>query len=122
GSNRSQRFQVLLGDLIEHSLDQDTVQMSQPVQKAYEQLRAFMFTEVYLNSRAKAEEKKVKHVLEELYMHYMAHPDVMPEEYRHILEREGKARAVCDYISGMSDRFAVAQFEELFIPKSWNVY
>lgn len=122
GSDRSARFQVLVGDLIAHSLDSDRIQMSEEVQKAYNELRAFMFAEVYLNSRAKAEEQKVKHVLEELYVHYMAHADRLPEEYCHILEREGRARAVCDYISGMSDRFAVAQFEELFIPKSWNVY
>ena len=94
--------------------------MSDPVLKAYNELRDFMFAAVY-RSKAKDEEQKVMYILEGLYRYYEKNPDSLPEEYRMIADEEGKERAVCDYISGMSDRFAVRSFEELFVPKSWSV-
>lgn len=122
GSDPSGRFLVMISDLVEQSAGKDEIRMSQPVRNAYEQLRAFMFEKVYLNPQAKAEESKVAYILEGLYRFYLEHPDRLPEEYRQIMEEEGSTRAVCDYISGMSDRFAVSQFHELFIPKSWSIY
>lgn len=120
GENSSSRFTVLVSDLVEQSQGKAEISMSEPVLKAYNELRDFMFAAVY-RSKAKDEEQKVMYILEGLYRYYEKNPDSLPEEYRMIADEEGKERAVCDYISGMSDRFAVRSFEELFVPKSWSV-
>lgn len=118
GENGSSRFTVLVSDLVEQSQGKAEISMSEPVLKAYNELRDFMFAAVY-RSKAKDEEQKVMYILEGLYRYYEKNPDSLPEEYRIIADEEGKERAVCDYISGMSDRFAVRSFEDLFIPRSW---
>ena len=120
GETSSSRFTVLVSDLVEQSQEKAEISMSEPVLKAYNELRDFMFAAVY-RSKAKDEEQKVMYILEGLYRYYEKNPDSLPEEYRMIADEEGKERAVCDYISGMSDRFAVRSFEELFVPKSWSV-
>ena len=61
-------------------------------------------------------------MLEQIYDHYSKQPEEMPEQYVGIAEKEGVDRAVCDYIAGMSDIYAIDQFEKLFVPKRWNVY
>ncbi|MFR9190895.1 MAG: hypothetical protein ACLVL7_12220 [Anaerotruncus massiliensis (ex Togo et al. 2019)] len=57
-----------------------------------------------------------------LYRHFAEHPQELPDEYQAIYEREDAARAACDYISGMSDRYAVATYERLFVPRPWEIY
>ncbi len=85
-------------------------------------LRALMFQDVYLNPAAKQEEEKAEHVVEELYLYYSRYPEKMSEEYRRLLhEEEPKERVVCDYISGMTDQYALETFRNLFIPKGWSV-
>jgi dGTPase len=59
-------------------------------------------------------------LLERLYEYYLAHPEEMPGLYVGNIERDGVARCVCDYISGMSDRYAIETYRELFIPKVWR--
>ena len=67
------------------------------------------------------EEGKARDLVKYLYTHFTAHVEKMPEEYRRIAEQEGAERAACDYISGMSDRYAVSLCEELLIPKFWQL-
>ena len=49
----------------------------------------------------------------------MDKPELLPENYRRIAELDGKERAVCDFVAGMTDRYAVSTFESFFVPKSW---
>ena len=79
-----------------------------------------MFEHVYRNPICKGEEQKAQDLLKYLYEYYAANPEKMTGEYKAVLEREGVQRAVCDYISGMTDQFAVAKFNELSIPKFWT--
>ena len=95
--------------------------MSPEVQEAFDALHAFMFSTVYRNPVAKEEEKKVPDLVRKLYRYYAAYPEKLPEEMRRIAEQEGLDRAVCDYIAGMSDRFAVQIFEKMVVPKSWGL-
>ena len=60
-------------------------------------------------------------VIAALYGHYCAHPEKMPPLYREIAENEGAGRAACDYISCMTDRFAIETYKELYVPKVWRV-
>ena len=83
-----------------------------------------MFKHVYTNPRAKGEEKKAEDMLALLFRHYEENLELLPKEYLKRMEerRETPSRAICDYIAGMTDRFAVAKFRELTIPRSWSIY
>ena len=97
------------------------IHMDDDIQQAFNELRNFMFEHVYSNSIAKAEEYKAKMLVEKLYRYFIKYPDKMPEEYINIMNRFSKERAVCDYVSGMTDLYAVNLYNELFIPKSWKL-
>ena len=70
---------------------------------------------------AKGEEGKAQEMIRMLYRYYMDHADKLPEEFQSIELQEGRERAVCDYIAGMTDAYAVEMYQELFIPKAWTV-
>ena len=83
-------------------------------------MRQFMFENVYQNPVAKGEEGKAEMLTETLYQHFMKHIDDMPEEYLNLLsEGEPREQVVCDYVGAMTDRFAIALYEDIYIPKSW---
>ena len=81
--------------------------------KDLNKLRDFMFEKVYLNSEAKIEENKVEGIINKLFDYYLSYIDKTISEKEDIIKF-----AVCDYIAGMTDRYAVCKYEELFIPKS----
>ena len=83
-----------------------------------------MFQKVYLNPIAKLEESKAIKMLTELYAYYIDHPEAMSREYVALIEKKGvpKDRAVCDWLSGMTDQYSMKKFKEIFIPRAWEVY
>ena len=84
-------------------------------------LRKWMFANVYVGGKAKEEEGKAQQMIELLFNYYMDHPEALTGEYKDLMEKgTGKERAVCDYISGMTDTYAIEKFEELFVPKGWK--
>ena len=87
----------------------------------FDTFREFMFGSVYKNVKAKGEERKIYGILNGIFKHYLEFPDEMPEEYRRIAEQDGLHRAVCDYVSGMTDKYAMCQYSELYIPEAWQV-
>lgn len=96
--------------------------MSEPVEKAMMQMRNFMSVNVYHNPLAKSEESKAEKLMETLYEHFMKHIDSLPEEFLNLLsEGEAKEQVVCDYVGAMTDRFAIATYNEIYIPKSWSL-
>lgn len=121
GDRRSARINTLVCSIVEHSTPTQ-LKMASDVQQAFDELYRFMYDNVYNNPVAKSEESKVPGLVEALYRHYLAAPDKLPDELRIVREREGPERAVCDYIAGMSDRFAVQEFEALTVPQSWARY
>ena len=80
-----------------------------------------MYSDIYTNPLAKGEESKVDGILSALYGRYCREPERLPEDFVGVLEREGTERAVCDYISGMTDGYAMEKYGELFIPFAWTV-
>ena len=120
GHSVRERLNTMIHDLIIHSMGKDDILMSDPVFKALMGLRAFMFENVYRNPVAIAEEKKAKGVLAALFEYYISKPEELPEEYRMIAEIDGTEIAVCDYIAGMTDRYAVMTFQRLYQPKFWQ--
>ncbi|MDD2956159.1 MAG: deoxyguanosinetriphosphate triphosphohydrolase [Oscillospiraceae bacterium] len=119
GRGKSERIATLTTSLIENS--SETVAMSAECLRAFHRLRDFMFEAVYTNPVAKGEEGKAEDVVKALYAYFVKYPEKLPTEYKAVGEREGAHRAACDYISGMSDRYAIGVYSDLFIPKSWNV-
>lgn len=120
GGSPRDRINSLVTDLVGCSTDKPEVMLSPERLKALNALREFMFDRVYFNPVAKSEESKGKALLCRLFEHFARHIDELPEEYRVIAEVEGGARAVADYIAGMTDRFAVMKYSELTIPKGWE--
>ena len=122
GSTTRERLNPLVHDIIAQSMGKSEICMSEPVENAMHALRRFMFTNVYTNPIAKGEEVKARNMLEGLFYYYMEHPEELSDEFRTMLEsgRDPLERVVCDYISGMTDQYAIYKFEEYFVPKSWN--
>ncbi len=120
GDSKSKRITTLIVSVVENTKDDD-VAMAPDVYEAYLALHKFMFATVYVDPVAKSEEDKVEKLMSELYTQYKKHPEKLPPFYRVIVENSGADRAVTDYISGMTDNFAIKMFEELFVPKSWTL-
>lgn len=125
GETTSERINTLVLDMIQNSgVCRDgvfVVAQSQETGECMEELRGFMFESVYKNPVAKGEESKAISVLEELYRHFESHSGDIPELYASRLGRDSLPRVLCDYISSMTDRYAIEVFKEVFIPKSWHV-
>ena len=123
GTTVKERLDIMIHDIIFNSMDKNEIIVSPDVEYAMVWLRKWMFEHVYKNNDAKGEEGKAQQLIVSLFEYYLKHIDRLPEEYLDMMEKrnEKKERVVCDYISGMSDSYAIDKFEELFVPKSWNV-
>lgn len=118
GKSKSERITTLVTSVIENSTDE--IRYSDEVRAAHDELRAYMFESVYYAEETNKEKNKACHIVEYLFDHYMKNWGDMPELYRKIAETEGKEKAVGDYISCMTDDYAIDRFTELCIPKSWS--
>ena len=123
GHSVRERLNNMICDMIQNSMDKPCISMSSGMEEAMQGLRSWMFENVYKNEKPKAEESKAQNMIAQLYEYYMQHVDKLPTEYVLLMVNgEKKSRVVCDYIAGMSDIYAIDQFEELFVPRRWNVY
>ncbi|MFN3373992.1 MAG: deoxyguanosinetriphosphate triphosphohydrolase [Chloroflexus sp.] len=131
GDSHSKRLATMVGDMIEHNWwatgegvppDPPLISMSPAILAATNKLRDFLYQTVYWRSEAKAEDEKVRFIIETLYTHFMRHPEELPAELMAIIERRGEPveQAVVDYIAGMTDRYALTVFKRIFIPRTWG--
>lgn len=123
GETHGERINTMVTSVVAASRDCATVTMTPDVQAATNDLRAFLFERVYLNPKAKAEETKAKEVVYALFTHYVTNPERLPDRYRlRIGTAEGETveRAVADFISGMTDRYAIEAYQERFVPRVWR--
>ena len=121
GETHSQRINTLVSDVVRSSADKPIITMTPSVENAMLELREFMFERVYRNPVAKGEEVKARRIIQELYKYYLAHPEKLPEDFQPQLDLEGMPRVVCDYVAGMTDKYAVYKFEEIFVPTGWAI-
>lgn len=121
GNTHRDRINALVTNMIYHSMRDGSLGMDAEISEAMEALRTFMFQRVYKNPVAKGEESKARRILQELYLFYVKYPEKLPPDFLPQLSYEGIERTVCDYIAGMSDKYAMYKYEELFIPVSWKV-
>ena len=123
GSTSSKRISTIISDIVSVSMEKDYIAMSPDIKNAFYSMRQFLFKNVYIGSVAKTEEDKAKHIVFELYQYYIDNLTKLPSAYHNRYEiGDSKEQVVCDYIAGMTDRYAVHTYMDLFFPKSWNIY
>ncbi len=120
GHTHSERISTMIHDMVEHSASADRIGMSARVWDAMMTLRQWLFDNVYLSDRAKAEEPKAYGVVQALFRHYLRNPDELPSEYASS-SPDDLVQCVVDYVAGMTDRFAIRTYEQLFVPTRWRV-
>ncbi|MFH0801283.1 MAG: deoxyguanosinetriphosphate triphosphohydrolase [bacterium] len=123
GNSHSKRIHTMVMDAIETSWDRPAISLCTPVREAIDLLKNFMFQRVYVGSRAKDEDDRARELIRRLFRFFMENPGRIPPHFAEagssLQKEEGRARAVCDYIAGMTDRYAISLFKELFVPKGW---
>ncbi|MBK5253068.1 MAG: deoxyguanosinetriphosphate triphosphohydrolase [Peptostreptococcaceae bacterium] len=122
GETHSKRINNLIESLVISSERKDRITLDDEHGVALDEMRSFMFENVYNSENVKKAEdlNKVEVVITSLYNYYVEHPDKMPKIYHEIVKNEGTNVAVKDYIAGMTDRYALSAYSELFVPKAWK--
>ena len=121
GYSCGQRLDFFIHNIVTNSKGRDDVSMSPEAEEAMRKMREFMFRSVYKNPIAKGEENKAESLIVTLYEYYMNHTKKLPEFLYKLLDvDEPLEKIVCDYIGSMTDRFAIAQYQEIYIPKTWH--
>lgn len=121
GETHSQRINTMITDIVKNSQDKDRISMTEEVNHATEMLRDYMFHSVYKACLAAQEEQKVHTIIGLLFERFCAHPEDLPQPFQKFIEEDGIETCVADYIAGMTDEYAVLQFEAFFVPKSWTM-
>lgn len=124
GSTHGNRINTMIVDIIENSLNKNYITMSKEVGDKTNKLRDFMFENVYFNKNAKSEEEKTEYIISELYKYYYKNQDKLSIEHMKIFDHiEASIEdIICDYIAGMTDRYVVNLFTNIFIPKPWEKF
>ena len=119
GVGHGTRIGALITDVVANS-ENGNIRLSPRFQKAYDILHEFLFDNIYRNKVVKGEESKAESMIKQLFEHYLLYPEQLPDAYSATRAEEGDERAIVDYISGMSDRYAVTRFLALTVPRSWD--
>lgn len=118
GRNKSARISTLIGAIVENGSEE--ICMTPEIHRLYDELYQFMYFNLYTNEIAKKEENKVQDIIYKVYDHYIHHLEELPTEYKLALDTEGDQKVTCDYIAGMTDRYIIDIYKDLFLPQSWN--
>ncbi len=125
GETSSERIASMVLDVIAHSLDSAQVCMSEPTQQATDMLKDFLFERVYQEEAIGLKElNKAKGILKALFRLYMEQPELLPQSGHRPTDNmsvESLAQAVCDYLAGMTDRFAMDTYSRYFVPRMWHI-
>jgi dGTPase len=117
GETSTARIDFLVRDMVAHSANKNTVSLSPGVAGILSQLRVYLFENTYAHQLHQSERKKIQTLVSLLFEYYIAHPQKLPGELR---RNETPARAAADYIAGMTDRFAMKRFREIYMPSAWE--
>ena len=120
GNSHSERIDTMVSSIIRSSMNRPSISMESEVQAATDTLRDFLFERVYRNPIAKSEESKAQVMLMYLFEYFVKHPEKMPHTYRKNCDRDSVERCACDFISGMTDRYAIEVYSDICIPKVWR--
>ncbi len=120
GRSHSERINRMITAVIDFAIKNEAIELTGNIGEATWKLRRYMFEHVYIGSDAKKEEEKAMYCIRQLYEYYIKKPGKMPEEFVGRIEEFGLETVVCDYIAGMTDRYAIAEYVNIFIPSPWS--
>ncbi len=120
GSDTSSRINTAIMDIVHTSEGKPYVRMSDERQEALNLLRAFMFEHVYERANRLIQES-AERMLTALFEYFLSHTHELPALYQRIAAQEGAARAVCDFLSSMTDKYAISVFKRLYVPREGSV-
>lgn len=120
GRGHSERINRMVTSVITASAGKPEIAFTTEIGEATMQLRKFLFDHVYTNPLAKSEDKKAQELLVRLFEYYVKHPEEMPDLYYRNTKTEPVERCVCDFVGGMTDRYAIDRYTDLFIPQVWR--
>ena len=122
GHSHRARINALVNDVVENSQDRDEIHMSPFFTENMNALRKYMFENVYHNERVKRHEDlhRVEIVISSLYDYFIDHSDLLPEDKQELIEEYGVPEVVKDHVAGMTDRYALNQYNDIFIPRGWK--
>ena len=121
GHTHSERINTMVASVISASENKPEIRMESDVWEATDRLRDFLFERVYRDNVAKDEEIKAKDMLAQLFCYFEEHPEKLPIDYLETISKESVGRAVCDYVSGMTDRYALDLYHSIFVPEVWRI-
>ncbi len=119
GNSTKDRINTLISSVYEASYQKDKISLTSDVNVAITNLRKFMFDTVYLTEKAMVEEEKAFKMLSALFDYFIKDPSKLPSIYKKLLNDYSEETVVCDYISGMTDRYATKVFKQIFIPENF---
>jgi dGTPase len=121
GDTHSGRIARMVMDVVEQSDGKPVVQMSEPMLQAMNQMKEFMFENLYHHPKVQKEREKMTRILHLMFDYYMENPSELSEKFRPTDDSvEARAQAVCDYLAGMTDRYALYKYEQIFLPRTWG--
>jgi len=120
GSTSRERINTAVSSVYRNSLGKPKVELEDEVLQASEKLRAFMFERVYQTKYARGEEEKAERMISATYEYFIKNPSELPQTYINLTEKYSVEQVVCDYLSSMTDRYAVYTFNKLFVPNGWT--
>lgn len=121
GKSVRERINTLIIDIVNNSFDKNDICQSKEIKEAMQDLRKWLFENLYKNSEAKQEEEKAEKIVEILFNYYIEDINRLPDESKWLLNiSNDKNQIVADYIAGMTDDYCVATFKKIFIPEGWK--
>ena len=121
GNTSSQRINTMIYSIYRNSDEKNKVEMEEEIANATNELRTFMFQRVYNQKAFKDEEERADRMISALYEYYRNNLDKLPDFFIGRLELDNVDTVICDYISGMSDLYAIKMFDQIFVPKNWKL-
>ncbi|MDR7420855.1 MAG: deoxyguanosinetriphosphate triphosphohydrolase [Armatimonadota bacterium] len=115
GPTRGRWLDVIVRDIVAQAADGEAIDLSATVRDALNRLKDFLVERVYLSAPARVQAARGQRMLRLLFEHFASHPEAVPVDLRAAAADERPARAVCDYLAGMTDRYAIRTFEDVFV-------
>lgn len=119
GNNHSARINTMVKDIITFSKDKPKIGMSEEIAQTTEKLRQYLYENLYTKDTIAKEFAKAKKILKELYVYFKDHPQFLMSKIEREIKDEKIERVICDFIAGMTDRYALMLYEKIFIPQEW---
>jgi dGTPase len=120
GATSRERINCAVSSVYRNSVGKPLVEMEKDVEAASEKMRAFMFDNVYFTKFARGEEEKAERMLFQMFNYFEKSPETLPQNYINLLDKYTLNQVICDYLSSMTDRYAVYLFNKIYVPKRWS--